>query len=83
MIATVRISPVERWCKAAKKGCSPVYAGQQVRIFTNSMQVYPKHYCGGARWELEQDSTNFLRELAGKPPVSDVRAVCEHMLEMD
>lgn len=85
MIATVRIAPMEQWCKTYRAD-APVEKtiGLAVEIIPESMTdeqaVTWRGECGGKWWAITNMSGNKIAELIGGPPPTHL---CEHMLEMD
>jgi hypothetical protein len=90
MIATVRIAPVEQWCKIAKspQGTTMELAsrivGMPVDIFTESLAPHPKHGDDTVKtWIITEESKRRIFEAAGKTVPTRKYRFCEHMLEMD
>ena len=90
MIATVRIAPVERWCKAvlsdmAKEQNANYHkvAGVFVEIDTASMQASYRKDCDGRMWMLTNRSSRQLDDILGWSHIPQCSLLCEHMLEMD
>jgi hypothetical protein len=91
MIATVRIAPVERWCRYyAERTEEPhTVAGREIRILTHAcMSSAPSPDCDdeqhpeGVRWwEVDQSWKSEWEQYVGKR--CGGRLICEHMLEMD
>jgi len=86
MIATVRIAPVERWCRQMQYEASVVPAasklpGMAVQIDTSSMC---KARCepNTRMWYLTPESKQKLYETVGVRG-NQKSGICEHMLEMD
>ena len=90
MIATVRIAPVERWCRRASEELkqypgSAVVVGRLIEIIPSSMAV-DVDVLGdpdepGKKFWLVSESTQ--SQIISEIGEHRGRWVCEHMLEMD
>lgn len=86
MITTVRISPMNRWCRGAIAQMERPDAYPKValaKIITESMEQNLKGFCQGKVWACDMDWVNEARESLGMPVATQQRYMCEHMLEMD
>lgn len=80
MIATVRIAPVERWCRFARAHACEAFrnaVGREVKIDTGKMKVNPDD--GSKFWPLVGADREWFKSIEPGENTS----LCEHVLEMD
>lgn len=93
-IATVKIAPMERWCRLHidATGRSPErqrLVGLLVQIFTNSMEATQMNHDEPCkRWQLTPEALSYIglvlgRQVRSNPPGASRIMICEHMLEID